>query len=274
MNNLLATSLLLYSFVVAGQSFKVMTYNIRYDNSSDGVNSWTQRKGRLLDLLKKYDADIIGIQEALHNQIADISSDLSGYTYVGVGRDDGRQRGEYAAIVFNKTRFELVDQSTFWLSEFPQQPGSKSWDAAMTRVATWALLIDKPSGRKFLIINTHFDHLGKEARKQSAELLKQKITELAPDVPVIVTGDFNFTREEEPYQIMTDGALIELIDPASIPVGTFCSFEVNSIGCKAIDYIFLTNEWRADSYTVIADNNGKYYPSDHLPVMVTLSFTD
>lgn len=274
MKNLLTTSLLVYSLVVAGQSFKVMTYNIRYDNPSDGVNAWPNRKDKLFNLLKIYDADIIGIQEALSHQVTDITAFFSDYTYVGVGRDDGVERGEYAAIIFKKIRFEVLDQNTFWLSEFPQQPGSKSWDAAITRVATWALLKEKTSGRKFLVVNTHFDHVGKEARRQSAELLKQKITELARDVPAVITGDFNFTREEEPYQIMTDGALVELIDPAPVPAGTFCSFDVNSIECKAIDYIFLTNEWRADSYKVIADNNGKYYPSDHLPVMVTLSFTD
>jgi endonuclease/exonuclease/phosphatase family metal-dependent hydrolase len=259
---------------VNGQSLKVMTYNLRYDTPSDGVNEWGKRKQKVINLLNKYNPDILGVQEALLNQIKDITGARKDYTFVGVGRDDGRQAGEYSAIIFKKDRFQLVDQNTFWLSETPEEIGSKSWDAAITRIATWAILIDKETSRKFAVINTHFDHIGTEARQKSAELLKTRAADLGHDIPVIVTGDFNSERNESPYQTLVDGSLIELIDPVANPEGTYCTFIVNSIECKAIDYIFVTNEWNADAYTVIKDNDGTYYPSDHLPVMVTLGLTD
>jgi len=253
--------------------FRVMTYNIRYDNPGDGVNQWKQRKQKVFDLLKKYDPDVLGVQEALEHQLTEIVN-TGGYSYTGVGRDDGKTQGEFSAIIYKKEKFDLIDGNTFWLSETPQVPGSKSWDAAITRIGSWAIFRDKVSGRKFLVLNTHFDHIGKEARKNSADILKQKASELALEIPVIITGDLNCTRGEEPFAILTNGEIIELIDPASSPQGTFCSFEVNGIECRAIDYILVSNEWRADQYKVIDDNDGKYYPSDHLPVMITLSFTD
>lgn len=258
----------------AAQSFQVMTYNIRYDNPADSVNAWPNRKHKVFELLKKYDPDLLGLQEVLHHQLSEITGAISQYASVGVGRDDGKQGGEYSPILYKKQRFELIDQNTFWLSEQPTVPGSKSWDAAITRIATWALLQDKQTARKFLVINTHFDHMGAEARKQSAAIIKNKATELSPEVPVIITGDFNCTPEEEPYQIMKDGELLEFVDPASQPLGTFCGFEVNKIECKTIDYIFLSSEWRADRYKVITDNDGRYYPSDHLPVTLSVSLSE
>jgi endonuclease/exonuclease/phosphatase family metal-dependent hydrolase len=275
MRRLIAAVLIcFFAFAATAQSLKVMTYNIRFDNPADGVNAWGPRKEKLTGLLKKYDADIIGVQEALIHQITDITTALPDYAYVGVGRDDGKRKGEYSAILFKKDRFTISEQNTFWLSETPDKPGSKSWDAAITRVATWALVKENTAGREFYVINTHFDHIGQEARKQSAELLKNKLTEFKPGIPIVLTGDFNCTREEDPYKVLTDGETLELIDPASMPVGTFCTFEVKGPECRAIDYIFLTNEWRADGYKVIDDNDGVYYPSDHLPVIITLSFTD
>lgn len=262
------------SNVLSAQSFQVMTYNIRYDNPADSANAWPNRKHKVFDLLKKYDPDLLGLQEVLHHQLTEITGAISQYASVGVGRDDGKQAGEYSPILFKKTRFDLLDHNTFWLSEQPTVPGSKSWDAAITRIATWALLQDKQSGRKFLVINTHFDHMGAQARKESAAIIKTKATELSPEVPVIITGDFNCTPEEAPYQLMTDGELIELVDPTSQPMGTFCGFEVNKIECKTIDYVFLSSEWRADRYKVISDNDGKYYPSDHLPVTLSVSLSE
>jgi endonuclease/exonuclease/phosphatase family metal-dependent hydrolase len=157
------------------------------------------------------------------------------------------------------------------LSETPQVPGSKSWDAAITRVASWGTFKDLKSKKDFLLINTHFDHMGNEARKNSAALLKQKAAEIAKDFPLVITGDFNCTREEAPYKTIMQPEGVSLTDPApSNPPGTFCSFAVNSIDCRAIDYIFYTGEWKSEKYQVISDNDGKYYPSDHLPVMVTL----
>jgi endonuclease/exonuclease/phosphatase family metal-dependent hydrolase len=256
----------------AAQEIHVMTYNIRYDNPGDGINQWTSRKEKVFSLLKKHDPDLIGIQEGLYHQITDIQKNRVGYEFVGVGRDDAKQKGEFSAIFYRTSRFELIKQNTFWLSETPETPGSKSWDAAITRIATWAMLRDKKTNREFVLVNTHFDHIGKEARKKSAELLKVKMKEIADDLPVIVTGDFNFTRDEDPYKTIMNPATLELIDSApKNSGGTFCNFGVNSQECRAIDYIFYTNDWTIQAYRILYDNDGKNYPSDHVPVLVTLT---
>jgi endonuclease/exonuclease/phosphatase family metal-dependent hydrolase len=245
-----------------------MTYNIRYDNPGDSMNAWDNRKSKVFDLLEKYDADIVGVQEALHHQLTDIASNVEGYVFFGAGRDDGKQKGEHSAVFIKKDRFEIIEQNTFWLSETPDVPGSKNWDAAITRVATWAKLKDKKSNKTFLFINTHFDHRGKESRKKSAELLKRKALELGKGLPIIMTGDFNFRRDAPPYEVMMDSSL-KLVDtaPAGAP-GTSCGFAVGGRSCNGIDYIFHTEQWTSDEYQVIQDNDGKNYPSDHLPVMV------
>jgi endonuclease/exonuclease/phosphatase family metal-dependent hydrolase len=254
------------------QTVKVMTYNIRYDAPSDGVNQWPKRTHKVYDLIKKYDPDLIGLQEVLHHQLTDLLQNLPAYEYIGVGRDDGKTKGEYSAILYKKDRFKANKKNTFWLSETPDVPGSKSWDAAITRVASWGTFKDLKSNKEFLMINTHFDHIGVEARKNSAALLKQKASEIAKDFPLIITGDFNCTRDDGPYKTIMDPKTMQLIDPApKNPPGTFCSFKVNSIECKAIDYIFHTPEWKSNAYQVIDDNDGEYYPSDHLPVVVELS---
>jgi len=259
---------------VQAQSLVVMTYNIRFDNPEDSVNAWPNRKQKVIDLLKKYNPDLLGVQEALYHQLKDMTDNLPDYQFVGVGRDDGKRKGEYSAILYKKSKLKLTEQNTFWLSEHPDVPGSKNWDAAITRVATWAKFTDIQTKRRFVMVNTHFDHVGVEARRHSAEILKSHARELGFDIPVIVTGDFNCTRDEDPYKIMTNGELLELIDPCPNPEGTFCTFRVDSVPCKAIDYIFISNDWRADRYKIIHDNDGTYYPSDHLPVSVTLSLAE
>lgn len=264
---------IIISFTGFSQTINVMSYNLRYDNPKDGVNQWSSRKEKVFSLLEKYDPDLLGVQEALNHQLKDIQAKLPQYNFIGVGRDDGKEKGEYSAIFYNKDRFEILDQNTFWLSETPEVPGSKSWDAAITRVATWAKLRDKKTAVEFLIINTHFDHIGKEARRKSAELLKSKAAVLGKNLPVIITGDFNCVRDEPPYLAMMDESVFPLIDPApeKDPPGTFCNFGVNSQPCRAIDYIFVNQRWIPDAYTVYDDNDGKNYPSDHLPVGVRIS---
>ena len=257
--------------VSEAQPIKVMTYNIRLDTPQDSVNQWPKRTHKVYALIKKYDPDLIGLQEVLHHQLTDLLQNLPAYSYIGVGRDDGKTKGEYSCILYKKDRFTALNQSTFWLSETPGAPGSKSWDAAITRVASWGTFKDIKSNKQFLMINTHFDHIGKEARKNSAALLKQKASEIAKDFPLIITGDFNCTREEPPYATIMDLSGIKLTDPAPAnPPGTFCSFKVNSIECKGIDYIFHSQAIQSEGYQVIRDNDGKYFPSDHLPVMVGL----
>lgn len=260
------------STLVFAQSVKVMTYNIRLDTPVDSVNQWPKRTQKVFDLISKYDPDILGVQEAIHHQLMDIVKNLPQYDYVGVGRDDGKTKGEYSAILYKKDRFQVLQQGTFWLSETPDVPGSKSWDAAITRVASWAKFKDKKTSRDFLAINTHFDHIGQEARRNSAALLKTKANELVQGLPVIITGDFNCTRSDAPYTTIMNPDGLKLKDPLpGQPIGTFCGFKVNGIECRAIDYLFYTDHWTASNYKVITDNDGKYYPSDHLPVMTTFS---
>jgi endonuclease/exonuclease/phosphatase family metal-dependent hydrolase len=255
---------------VKAQEIKVMTYNIRLDTPVDSVNQWPKRTQKVFDLIRKYDPDILGVQEAIHHQLMDLVKNLPQYDYVGVGRDDGKTKGEYSAILYKKDRFSVLQQGTFWLSETPDVPGSKSWDAAITRVASWAKLKDNKTNKDFLSINTHFDHIGTEARRQSASLLKKKANELVKGLPVIITGDFNCTRSDAPYATIMNPDGLKLIDPLpGEPIGTFCGFKVKGIECRAIDYIFHTDQWNASNYKVITDNDGKYYPSDHLPVMTT-----
>lgn len=266
-------SLLLFMLALQNteaQSIKVMTYNIRLDTPMDSINQWPKRTHKVFDLIRKYDPDILGIQEAIHHQLMDLIKNLPEYDYIGVGRDDGKTKGEYSAVLYKKKRFKVIQQNTFWLSKTPDVPGSKDWDAAITRVASWGLLKDNKTKTEFLMMNTHFDHIGKEARTNSATLLKQKAMELGKNLPVILTGDFNCLREDPPYAAIMNPGGIQFIDalPGAI-VGTFCGFKVNGFECRAIDYIFHTSHWTASDYTVIGDNDGTYYPSDHLPVMTT-----
>ena len=253
------------------QTVNVMTYNLRYATENDGVNAWSKRKDKVFELIKKYDPDVIGVQEALISQITDILEAVPAYDYIGVGRDDGKEGGEYSAILYKKDRFTINESNTFWLSKTPETPGSKDWDAAITRVATWAKMTDKNSSGQFFMLNTHFDHIGKTAREQSAALLKKQAAKIAGKLPVIITGDLNFERSEPPYPVIMSPKSLRLRDPApENPPGTYCTFVVDGPACMAIDYILHTSQWQSSDYNVISDNDGKHYPSDHKPVMVQL----
>ncbi|MBX2914318.1 MAG: endonuclease/exonuclease/phosphatase family protein [Cyclobacteriaceae bacterium] len=285
MRTFIILSLLLVSMnIIRAQTVSVMSYNIRLDTESDGVNQWKNRPNKVINLIKKYNPDLVGVQEALHNQMLDLQKGLPEYSHIGVGRDDGKEKGEYSAIFYKKEKFEVLIQNTFWLSETPDVPGSKSWDAAITRVVSFALLKDKSTGKEFLYANTHFDHIGKEARKKSAEMIKTFIAGFmsgaafpnpteTKKIPVIVSGDFNSEPTDAPYLTITNGEHFRLFDsrPANNLTGTFCGFELNKMACRTIDYIFHSEDWKASGYQVIQDNDGTYYPSDHLPVLVTLT---
>jgi endonuclease/exonuclease/phosphatase family metal-dependent hydrolase len=281
MKHYITLLLLMIAFSGVSQTVTVMSYNIRLDTEADGVNQWKNRTGKVVGLLKKYNPDLLGVQEAMHNQMMDLQKELPDYAFVGVGRDDGKQKGEYSAIFYKKDKYEVLNQNTFWLSETPDVPGSKSWDAAITRVVTFALLKDKTTGKSFIYSNTHFDHVGKEARKQSASIIKIYLSgfvagstfdKIEKEIPIIVSGDFNSEPTDAPYLTMIDGEHLKLHDsrPADELTGTFCGFEVNAMKCKTIDYVFHSAHWKATAYQVIQNHDGKYYPSDHLPVFVTL----
>src|SRR5690242_20722389 len=195
------------------QSIKAMTYNIRYDNPGDSVNAWPNRIEKVSALIRKNNPDIIGVQEALHHQLQDLIRVLPDYTYVGVGRDDGKEKGEYSSILFRNSRFGLLSKSTRWLSETPEVPGSKSFDAAITRIVTMAKFYDKNTKREFTMFNTHFDHVGVKARYYSAAFIAGSVEGARiknPGMPVVITGDFNAERSEDSYKaIITNKNIID-----------------------------------------------------------------
>ena len=210
----------------------VITYNIRYNTPSDKENAWPKRHGEVIRLLKQHKADIFSVQEALYDQIMDLKDGMKGFEYVGAGREDGNINGEFAAIYYNSNRYRLLENGTFWLSKTPKIP-SKSWDAALNRICTWARFRDNESHKSFYVFNTHFDHQGTLARKKSAELILNKIMEIADRKdPLILTGDFNLTAEEKPLvlimQKLKDSRQVSLTVPKG-PVGTFNGFDFQSV---------------------------------------------
>lgn len=255
------------------QEFGVMTYNIKYDNVNDTVNNWNDRKTAMVALLKKQNPKFIGMQEVLHRQLMYLDNALENYTYIGVGRDDGKKKGEYSPILYNPNTFKLLQSNTFWLSKTPNKI-SVGWDASMERICTYGLFEDTASKLKIWVFNTHFDHIGIEARKNSAILILEKIAALnTADFPVVLMGDFNLTPIEKPIRLLENklkDALKISQTPLEGPKGTFNGFGVNAPMEKRIDYIF-TKGLAADRYQHINERlpNGKHI-SDHLPVSSSL----
>jgi endonuclease/exonuclease/phosphatase family metal-dependent hydrolase len=199
-----------------------------------------------------HEADIIGIQEALHSQVLDLQKALPAFKFTGVGRTDGKQDGEYSAIFYNAKKLQLLESKTFWLSETPTVVGSKSWDAAITRIVTCAKFKDTKTNKTFFVFNTHFDHIGKVARRESAKLLLKKINEIANKSSVIITRDFNATPGDEPVQVLVNANdPLKIIDTKSIsqqphygPTGTFNAFGSKETNDEPIDYIFIKNGFK------------------------------
>ncbi|MDB5282216.1 MAG: endonuclease/exonuclease/phosphatase family protein [Bacteroidota bacterium] len=254
---------------------KVMTYNIRNSHALDGVNSWDKRKDKLVALIRKVNPDVLGTQEVLLKQLKYLKQSLNDYESFGVGRNNGKHGGEHSVIFFWKSRYEQVKGGNFWLSETPQIPGSKSWDADLTRICSWVQLKEKSTGAVFFVFNTHFDHKGKLARRNSAALLRRTVDSLAGNNPVIVIGDFNLTPDDAGYATMTDKSTYKVPLNDSYMEGaltyTDCGFNVSNTHCNRIDYIFYSPQYSKSEYTVHTDNNGTYYPSDHLTVSVILT---
>jgi len=261
------------SSIVCGQEIKVMTYNIKYDNVNDTVNNWNDRKEKLVELIEHYGPSFIGMQEALHRQVTYIDSSLTDFSYIGVGREDGKQKGEYSEIHYDSTQYKVIEHNTFWLSDTPDKV-SIGWDAALERICTYGLFENLESGEKLWVFNTHFDHKGETAREKSAELIVNKIKEINTDnLPVVLTGDFNLTPDEKPIHLikkyMQDGKEITN-SPFYGTSGTFNGFEPDRILDHRIDYIFVKN-LKVANYIHIDDRleNLKYI-SDHFPVLATV----
>ena len=250
-----------------------MTFNVRYDNPDDGQNAWPLRKERVARVMER--ATLVGVQEALYHQVLDLDQMLDGYDWVGVGRDDGMQKGEFAPIFYRLDTFELLDTGTFWLSATPEVPGSKSWDAAITRLTTWGLFRLHDSHDSLWVFNTHFDHRGEQARQNSAQLLVSRIAEIAGRGMVVVTGDFNASPETQVYATMTTGSLVDTRQASRVspvgPEGTFSGFETGKEPLRGpIDYVFVTRSLEVLSYEALVDVENGHYVSDHLPVRVVL----
>jgi len=270
MKSLFTLFLLLTAFLLNAQDINIVTYNIRFNNPNDGINAWPNRNEMVAALLRFHEPEIFGVQEALLGQINDIEKQLPQMKHIGVGRDNGKEAGEFSPIFYDTTKFKLLDCGWFWLSETPHKPGY-GWDAHYNRICTWAILKPK-KGSPFLCLNTHLDHQGDVARAESAKLILKKIGELnTKNLPVILTGDFNLTPETAPIQYikqyLKDSKEISKAKPYG-PDGTFNNFDFNSKLPDRIDYIFVNNKVTVLKYAVLTDSKENRYPSDHLPVFV------
>ncbi|MDD4224892.1 MAG: endonuclease/exonuclease/phosphatase family protein [Mariniphaga sp.] len=275
MKKLFIIILLSFPAALFSQQMNVISYNIRLNTPADGPNAWPKRTKMVTGILRFHEADIFGLQEALYDQILDIQHDFPGYEWFGAGRDDGEKAGEFSPIFYNKSKFILIKQETFWLSETPEIP-SKGWDAALNRVVTWGKFQSKVTGKQFLVLNTHFDHIGMEARKNAAILIRKKIEEMTSNknLPVILTGDFNLTPDKEPIGLLKKyvrDSFEDSQEPPFGPTGTFNGFKLDAdLSSRRIDYIFVYGGIEVLKYATLSNFDDHRFPSDHLPVFVKL----
>lgn len=258
----------------------IMSFNIRYDNPNDAPHDWGRRKDSVAALINTYGADLVGTQEVLHHQLEDLQERLKDYKYFGVGRLDGKEAGEYAALWYKAERFQEEDGGYFWLSETPEIAGSMGWDAACERIATWLKLKDKQSGKTFFIVNTHMDHEGQVARQEGIKLICSRIAQLAEGLPLILMGDFNAPPSDDVYALATKKqGSIELYD-SRMQVkerlgmeGTFHDFgRISPSERPRIDYIFVSSNFSTQKHEHISTDNPQLCISDHSAVYTELSF--
>jgi endonuclease/exonuclease/phosphatase family metal-dependent hydrolase len=284
MRKIMIISGFLFVFVTAVAQTKdrtdlnMMTFNIRYGNPDDGLNNWKFRKESVIKLIQFQEVDVLGAQEVLSSQLKEITTQLQEYAAIGVGREDGKEKGEYSPILYKKDKFTLLKSGYFWLSQTPEEP-SKGWDAACERIATWAQLKDKATGTKFFVLNTHFDHIGAVAREESVKLILNKTAELSEGLPQIVMGDFNAKPESSVVQgIVRPINAIGLFDSkkrALLVYGPDWSFHdfgrIPFAERPLIDYIFISKNITVLKYGVLAETVDEYFLSDHTPVLVKVS---
>jgi endonuclease/exonuclease/phosphatase family metal-dependent hydrolase len=263
----------------ATPALRVMTFNIRYDTPNDGPNAWPHRRDWVAALIRYHDADAIGVQEALVHMLVELDARLPGFARVGVGRADGRDGGEFSAIIYRTARLELLESGTFWLSPTPEVAGSKGWDAAYERVATWAKFRDRATGCRHLHLNTHFDHVGETARRESARLIRQRLGALSAGLPVVLTGDLNTDPASETLRIFTSDAAVAgplLRDAFAVsrephygPTSTWTAFKAIEPG-RRIDYVLVSPDVGVSRHAILPDRWDDRFPSDHLPVIAAL----
>jgi endonuclease/exonuclease/phosphatase family metal-dependent hydrolase len=265
-----------------GPAVHVMSFNIRYGTAKDGEDRWEKRQDLLVDTIRAYNPDLLGMQEVLAAQADFLQEKLPGYGFCGTGRDDGKRAGEFSPIMFHKDRFDLLDSGQWWLSPTPDKVASKGWDAALPRIVTWAKLKDRKAGVDVLMFNTHWDHVGNVARVESGKLMRKlmakKHEEAGGDLPVIVTGDFNSTEETPQYRTLTasDDVGVRLTDAyrethrqRKADEASFHAFKGTREGLR-IDWILHSPEWVATGAAIDHTQKDGHYPSDHYPVTAEL----
>ncbi len=263
-------------------SLRLMTYNIRLNTPMDGDHMWPARRASVISMIRFHGADVVGAQEVLREQRDDLVAALPDFACLGVGRDDGKEAGEFCPLLIRRERLDVLDWGTFWLSATPDAPGSRGWDAACNRLATWARLRERASGREVLVMNTHLDHIGVVARREGARLLRERLLQLAGERLAFLLGDFNADAFSEPLRILTDGGA--LVDSASLsalphhgPSFTFQAFDFAARSGEAIDFILLRPPHPPDPgvrvlrHGTLADHWDGRYPSDHFPVLVEIA---
>ena len=279
----------------------VASYNIRQYNKQDSINGngWQVRCPILAQLIRFHEIDVFGTQEGFKHQLEDLKAALPGYDYTGVGREDGADAGEHSAIFYRTDLFTLVDHGDFWLSETPEKP-SIGWDAVLPRICSWARLRHNPTGKEFLFFNLHMDHIGKQARVESALLVQQKMNEFGSELPTFLTGDFNVDQTHQSYTALTtSGKLKDSYCTAKLVYalnGTFNDYSTNDYSTSRIDHIFVSPNVKVDKYGVLTDTyrtpvdgaearqpgsapeeislipHVARTPSDHFPVMIRARF--
>lgn len=264
----------------AASVLRVMTFNIRMDSPADGANAWPLRKELAAGTIAFHGADIAGLQEVLVSQLTDLRRLLPEYDWVGVGRDDGKEAGEFNPVFYRRDRFRRLDSSTFWLSERPDAAGLKGWDAACARIVTWARLRDLWTGRTLVAFNTHFDHVGETARRESAALVLREMKRIAAGAPVVLTGDLNCTREDPAYRTLAasqDGGGPSLRDsrdasalPPYGPSFSFNGFRADARGALPIDHIFVGPGVSVLRSAVLPGTWEGRFVSDHNPVLAEI----
>ena len=253
------------------------TFNMRLDTPADSLNNWKYRKERVAQYIQDMKLDVVGTQEVLQNQFNDLKSLLPDFEGVGVARDDGKETGEYSAVFYRKSVFDALDSGTFWLAENPDSVGMMGWDAVCVRVATWAKLQHKATGKIVMAVNTHFDHVGKVARRESALLIIRKIKEIVGDRPAVLTGDFNVTDQSEAYNTIVSNEFV-LLDAHKVAekVGgvsyTFHDFDRREMEKRSkIDFVFVTPQIKVLQSEVTQEVKEALL-SDHNPQWTELEF--
>jgi len=260
--------------ITRAKSLRVMTFNIRYNTPKDGANAWPRRKDLAASMIRFHRADVAGLQEALIGQLRDLEKLLPGYTWLGAGRDDGKEAGEHSAILYRKDRLEPLRHATFWFSDTPDE-ASQGWDNNR-RVTTWCEFRDRASGKSFFMFNTHLGFT-KEHRQKSIPLLRKRINTIAGDAPVVLTGDFNMLPNSAQYQALTApfetdsrtlrDAFTITETPRHGPSGTWSGFEKAGEPGRRIDFVFVNRLLRVLRHGTLSDSFDGRFPSDHLPVL-------